>query len=146
MERNYPTHTSGYAHVVRGKVKVRANSDDVFPFAPKLVQVELPLFTGKDPEEWLASAHDFFEFYGLQEDIKNEVFSHCSSSMIKEARLHDKRQLGRASSNKQPPLLPTPNLVITGPKFQPGCPPPVDQPNPAISTIPMPRHISSAEA
>lgn len=53
--------------MVRGKVKVRANSDDVFPFAPKLVQVELPLFTGKDPEEWLASAHDFFEFYGMED-------------------------------------------------------------------------------
>ncbi|KAE8726631.1 hypothetical protein F3Y22_tig00006570pilonHSYRG00070 [Hibiscus syriacus] len=30
------------------------------------VQVELPIFNGKDPEEWLASANDFFEFYGTE--------------------------------------------------------------------------------
>ncbi|KAA3483406.1 transposon Ty3-G Gag-Pol polyprotein [Gossypium australe] len=166
---------------VRGKVKVLSNSDDVFPFAAKPVQVELPLFTGKDPEEWLALAHDFFEFYctedhhhdlvlrthnlsdefltdcfisGLRADIKIDVLSHRPSSMIEvqaltrfqEARLHNQRQLGRASSNKLPPLLPTPNLVVIEPKFQSGHPPPVDQPNPAISTILTPRRVSSAEA
>ncbi|KAK8669792.1 hypothetical protein V6N13_104561 [Hibiscus sabdariffa] len=40
---------------IKGKAKVRNDSDDMFPFAPKLIQVELPLFTGKDPEEWLAT-------------------------------------------------------------------------------------------
>lgn len=52
---------------VRGKAKVCADSDDVFPFALKPIQVELPLFTGKDPKGWLASAHDFFEFYGTED-------------------------------------------------------------------------------
>ncbi|PPR97801.1 hypothetical protein GOBAR_AA22870 [Gossypium barbadense] len=55
---------------VQGKAKLRVDSNDVFPFAPKLVQVELPLFTGKYPNEWLAL------------DIKHEVLSHHPSSMI----------------------------------------------------------------
>ncbi|KAK5795205.1 hypothetical protein PVK06_036463 [Gossypium arboreum] len=31
-----------------------------------LEEVELPLFTGKDPNEWLASLYDFFEFYNTE--------------------------------------------------------------------------------
>ncbi|XP_039047295.1 uncharacterized protein LOC120187712 [Hibiscus syriacus] len=53
--------------VPRGKAKMKVESDDVFPFSPKPVQVELPIFNGKDLEEWLASANDFFEFYGTED-------------------------------------------------------------------------------
>ncbi|GMI79905.1 hypothetical protein HRI_001659800 [Hibiscus trionum] len=42
---------TGDSTVIKGKPKIRSDSDEVFPFAPKPVQVELPLFTGKDPEE-----------------------------------------------------------------------------------------------
>lgn len=65
---------------------------------------------------------------------------------FQEARLHDRHQLGRAFSNKRPRFLPTPNLAVPRPKFQPGRPPLVDQPNLKISTIPTPRHISLVEA
>ncbi|GMI93353.1 hypothetical protein HRI_003004600 [Hibiscus trionum] len=51
----------------RPKPKDKHDTDAVFPFPPKPVQVELPLFTGEDPEEWLASAHDFFKFYGTED-------------------------------------------------------------------------------
>ncbi|GMJ03418.1 hypothetical protein HRI_004011000 [Hibiscus trionum] len=51
----------------RGKPKAKQDTDASFPFPPKPVQVELPIFTGEDPEEWLASAHDFFEFYGTED-------------------------------------------------------------------------------
>ncbi|GMJ02290.1 hypothetical protein HRI_003898200 [Hibiscus trionum] len=51
----------------RSKAKVRSTSDDGFPFPPKPVQVELPIFTGEDPEEWIASAQDFFDFYGTDD-------------------------------------------------------------------------------
>ncbi|KAE8661342.1 hypothetical protein F3Y22_tig00113726pilonHSYRG00313 [Hibiscus syriacus] len=51
--------------VNRGKAKLHVDSNDSFPFPPKPVQVELPLFTSDDPEEWIASAHDFFEFYAV---------------------------------------------------------------------------------
>ncbi|GMI99097.1 hypothetical protein HRI_003579000 [Hibiscus trionum] len=51
----------------RAKTKVRQENDASFPFPPKPIQVELPIFTGEDPEEWLASAQDFFEFYGTED-------------------------------------------------------------------------------
>ncbi|KAK8522887.1 hypothetical protein V6N12_056580 [Hibiscus sabdariffa] len=35
----------------RGKMKVKEESEDAFPFPPKPAYMELPLFTGKDPEE-----------------------------------------------------------------------------------------------
>ncbi|KAK5840756.1 hypothetical protein PVK06_009659 [Gossypium arboreum] len=41
--------------VNRGKTKMRVEFDVVFPFLPKPIQVELPLFNGTDLEEWLAS-------------------------------------------------------------------------------------------
>ncbi|GMI81659.1 hypothetical protein HRI_001835200 [Hibiscus trionum] len=51
----------------RGKAKMKTETDDDFPFPPKPVFVELPLFTGQDPEEWVASAQDFFDFYGTED-------------------------------------------------------------------------------
>ncbi|GMJ02876.1 hypothetical protein HRI_003956800 [Hibiscus trionum] len=51
----------------RGKDRMRPEGEDGFPFPPKPVAVELPLFTGQDPEEWIASAQDFFEFYGTED-------------------------------------------------------------------------------
>ncbi|GMI76818.1 hypothetical protein HRI_001351100 [Hibiscus trionum] len=45
--------------VPRGKAKLNPESDDAFPFSPKPIQVELPLFTGDDAEDWLASAQEF---------------------------------------------------------------------------------------
>ncbi|GMJ09877.1 hypothetical protein HRI_004656900 [Hibiscus trionum] len=51
----------------RGKERVRPDGEEDFPFPPKPISVELPLFTGKDPEEWIASAQDFFDFYGTED-------------------------------------------------------------------------------
>ncbi|KAK5770504.1 hypothetical protein PVK06_046654 [Gossypium arboreum] len=53
--------------ITRGKAKVRYDSDDIFSFSPRPVQVELPVFNGNDPEEWLPSANDFFQFYGTED-------------------------------------------------------------------------------
>lgn len=53
--------------IIQGKAKVHYDSDDNFPFASRLVQVELSIFNGTDPEEWLASATDFFESYGTED-------------------------------------------------------------------------------
>ncbi|GMJ00425.1 hypothetical protein HRI_003711700 [Hibiscus trionum] len=58
---------SSASTVQRGKMKLRSDTEDAFPFAPKPVQVELPLFSGADPEEWIAAAQDFFEFYGTED-------------------------------------------------------------------------------
>ncbi|GMI79828.1 hypothetical protein HRI_001652100 [Hibiscus trionum] len=51
----------------RPRPKDKHDTDAIFLFPPKPVQVELPIFTGEDPEEWLASTHDFFEFYGTED-------------------------------------------------------------------------------
>ncbi|GMI85934.1 hypothetical protein HRI_002262700 [Hibiscus trionum] len=53
--------------VNRGKMKLRQDLEDAFLFAAKPVQVELSLFSGADPEEWIASAQDFFDFYGTED-------------------------------------------------------------------------------
>ncbi|GMI84821.1 hypothetical protein HRI_002151400 [Hibiscus trionum] len=58
---------SSASTVQRGKMKLRSDTEDAFLFAPKPVQVELPLFSGADPEEWIAAAQDFFEFYGTED-------------------------------------------------------------------------------
>ncbi|GMI88056.1 hypothetical protein HRI_002474900 [Hibiscus trionum] len=58
---------SSDSRAMRGKGKSREASEDGFPFSPKPVSVELPLFTGVDPEEWIASAQDFFDFYGTKD-------------------------------------------------------------------------------
>ncbi|KAH1091187.1 hypothetical protein J1N35_018444 [Gossypium stocksii] len=57
----------GDAAVSRGKAKMRPDLEDAFPFAPQPAQIELPIFTGEDPEEWLAFAQDFFEFYQTED-------------------------------------------------------------------------------
>ncbi|TYI22420.1 hypothetical protein ES332_A06G102200v1 [Gossypium tomentosum] len=59
----------------QGKTKMIAESDVVFPFSPKPVQVELPLFNGTDPEQWLASTNDFFEFYSIEDHHRVTVKS-----------------------------------------------------------------------
>ncbi|KAK5792238.1 hypothetical protein PVK06_033352 [Gossypium arboreum] len=51
----------------RGKVRVKEEIEDEFPFSPKPTYVELPLFTGKDPKDWIALAHDFFDFYEIED-------------------------------------------------------------------------------
>ncbi|GMI65983.1 hypothetical protein HRI_000267600 [Hibiscus trionum] len=50
-----------------GKANIKEESGDAFSFAPRPVQVELPIFTVKDPKEWLASANDFFELYNTHD-------------------------------------------------------------------------------
>ncbi|KAE8692295.1 hypothetical protein F3Y22_tig00110847pilonHSYRG00263 [Hibiscus syriacus] len=79
MERLHSENPSGSDGSVdiestRGKSKIRAESEDIFPFSPKPVQVELPLFNGKDLEEWLAYANDFFEFYGNEDHHRSARF------------------------------------------------------------------------
>ncbi|KAL4383927.1 hypothetical protein GQ457_15G018870 [Hibiscus cannabinus] len=51
--------TNNELRILRGKAKVNDEALDAFPFPPKPIYVELPLFIGKDPEERLASAQDF---------------------------------------------------------------------------------------
>ncbi|GMJ08009.1 hypothetical protein HRI_004470100 [Hibiscus trionum] len=53
----------------RGKEKLQADGEEGFPFPPKPAFVELPLFTGKDPEEWIASAQDFLTSMGQKTTI-----------------------------------------------------------------------------
>ncbi|GMI82510.1 hypothetical protein HRI_001920300 [Hibiscus trionum] len=57
----------GETMAVKGKAKVKIETEDVFPFAPRPAQVELPIFIGADLEEWIASAQDFFEFYRTED-------------------------------------------------------------------------------
>ncbi|GMI96884.1 hypothetical protein HRI_003357700 [Hibiscus trionum] len=67
----------------RGKTKVRSDSDDTFSFPSKLVQVELPIFIGDDPEGWISSAHDFFEFYGTDDHHRVTMASFRMTSTTK---------------------------------------------------------------
>ncbi|GMJ03661.1 hypothetical protein HRI_004035300 [Hibiscus trionum] len=69
---NEVTSTSTINH---GKAKVRQDSDDAFPFSLKPVQVELPLFSSKDPEEWIASAQDYFDFYETEDHHRVTIAS-----------------------------------------------------------------------
>ncbi|KAK8669793.1 hypothetical protein V6N13_104562 [Hibiscus sabdariffa] len=90
---------------------------------------------------------------GLRSDIKHEVLGHRSTSMTKvsalarfyEAKVLDKRQLGRSFGTKLPSLLPTPHLSHLGLKLQPGRPPPPIENSPGSSSSIPPRRISTAE-
>ncbi|PPD98194.1 hypothetical protein GOBAR_DD04765 [Gossypium barbadense] len=97
-----------------GKAKIRAESNVVFPFSPKPVQVELPLFNGTDLEEWLASKNDFFEFTALKttirlySNIKNEVLGYRSNSMnevLALAHFHEAKSNETRKSLDQDPQL-----------------------------------------
>ncbi|GMI80546.1 hypothetical protein HRI_001723900 [Hibiscus trionum] len=73
----------GDATVGRGKAKIRSETPYAFPFAPCPVQVELLIFTGVDPEEWLASAEDFFEFYQTEDHHRVTMASFRMEGMAK---------------------------------------------------------------
>lgn len=57
----------GETNACRGKAKWKPDLEDAFPLAPRPTQVELLIFTGMDPEKWLASTQDFFEFYQTED-------------------------------------------------------------------------------
>ncbi|GMI86463.1 hypothetical protein HRI_002315600 [Hibiscus trionum] len=69
--------------VPRSKAKLRPTTDDNFPFSPKPIQIELPIFIGKDHEEWIASAQEFFELYGTDDHHRVSMESFQMTSTAK---------------------------------------------------------------
>ncbi|KAH1056032.1 hypothetical protein J1N35_034097 [Gossypium stocksii] len=72
---------SNDTRAIRGKGKLKDDLNDGFSFSPKPVSVELPLLINQDPEEWISSAQDFFDFYNtVWMGLPRSGFGGCSAN------------------------------------------------------------------